>query len=127
MTLERTGIFVAVVLVSSLVMASFMVLVQSLAFFVGRFEEAADQLFHALIGFALYPQNIYHGALKIVIMTIIPAFFATTIPVELVRSFDWRWFGGLMAFALGITALALFVFNRGLKRYESGNMLNMKM
>ncbi|TAK96099.1 hypothetical protein EPO05_02575 [Patescibacteria group bacterium] len=126
-TLEKTGVFAVVVLVSGVIMFSFMVLMQSLAFYVGRFEDAADQLFFLLIGFALYPQNIFHGALKVVMLTIVPAYFAATLPVELVRSFNWRWLGVLVAFAVFITALALWVFNRGLKRYESGNLINTRM
>ena len=111
---------------SAIILYNFSIIVQSMAFFVGNFEDAADQFFHALLGFTLYPQTVFHGALKIIMLTIIPAFFMATLPVQLINDFKWDLFLILILFAVSTSFLSVAIFKKGLKRYESGNLMNVK-
>jgi len=54
-SLPQCLLFVFFTLTAGLVFYSFLVIVQSLAFYVGNFEDAAEQLYYALVGFTLYP------------------------------------------------------------------------
>ena len=124
---EKFGLFLLVSVFAAIIFFGFTIITQSLSFYFGNFEEAADQLFHALLGFTLYPQTTFYGALKFIMFTIIPAFFVATLPVELIKNFSWKWFLVLVVFAICIFIAAVIVFNRGLKKYESGNLINVKM
>ena len=42
------------------------------------------------------------------------------------RDFDLRWLAAEIAFAAGSLAIAVWVFYRGLRRYESGNLMIMR-
>ncbi len=101
----------------------FMLIVQSLAFWFGDIEDAARRIVHMLISFTGYPQSVFHGVLKVIMMTILPAFFIITVPISLLNNFSWTY---MLTFIVSIiigTAGALIFFKAGLRRYESGNLM----
>jgi ABC-2 type transport system permease protein len=120
---EKFLITFFLVIFASMILFSFTVITQSLAFFIEHFEETAIELFHSLLGFTLYPQNAYVGFLKILVMTIFPAFLMTGLPIALINQFDLKWFlilGGISIFAF---VFSFYFFHLGLKKYESGNLI----
>lgn len=113
--------------VTAWIFFNFIVLTQSIAFFVGNFEEAAEQWYHSLLGFTLYPQSVFHGVLKMLMFTLVPAFFIATLPVDLINQFSWEKIFWLFGLGLITFLIAVGLFRRGLKRYESGNLISFKM
>jgi len=120
-------LFLGVAILSALIFINFIIITQSIGFFVGNFEAAAEQLFHALLGFTLYPQSVFHGWLKVIMLTIIPAFFIATLPVSLLNNFDWNVLLVMFLFWLVTLWLAIWIFYRGMRDYESGNLINVQM
>jgi ABC-2 type transport system permease protein len=103
------------------------VILHSLAFWAGRVETVVRQAWELLITFSIYPRPLFGGALKVLLFTVIPAGFIGYLPYELVRQFHWR---ELATVAAGVTvyvALAVQVFNAGLRRYESGNAFRLRV
>ena len=127
LSFESFGLFILLSIITAVIFFNFIVITQSIAFFTGNFEEAAVQLFHALLGFTLYPQTAFFGILKIITLTILPAFFIATLPVEIFRNFNIFSLGLMIGFAAITFFIAIFVFKKGLKRYESGNLINIKI
>ena len=126
-TPQKIFLFIFYIIISSVILYSFTVITQSLAFWFGNFEEAAEQIFHTLIGFTLYPQTVFHGLLKIVMLTFIPAFFIATLPVQLIRNFDLALTLVMLVYAIAIFGIAVLIFKAGLKSYESGNLINVRI
>jgi ABC-2 type transport system permease protein len=71
----------------------------------------------------MYPQSIFKGFLKFIMMTVLPAFFMITVPVQLIMEFSWTYFAILIVSVIVATVSALWIFNKGLARYESGNLM----
>jgi ABC-2 type transport system permease protein len=116
-------LYLALALMVAFIFTAFLVLLGSLAFWLGNSEGLSQQLMGALISFATYPTAIFHGAVKLLLFTVLPAGFISYFPVELLRSFRWPLLGALLAFTVGIATLAWGVFHLGMRRYESGNRL----
>ncbi len=114
------------IILSGAVFVGFDVLVGSLAFFIGNAEAAASQAQNALMNFSLYPGSIFHGWVKVLLLTAIPAGFVGHIPVELLREFDLGRLAMLLGFAAFIWLIAIAAFRLGLRRYESGNLIVMR-
>jgi ABC-2 type transport system permease protein len=97
------------------------VLFFSLAFWLRRSESLARQLWEITLTFALYPDPLFGGGLKLVLYTLIPAGIATYLPLHAVVDAtlsDVMW----MLFAtVSYVLAAIFVFQRGLGRYCSGS------
>jgi len=123
---ETLPLFVLLGVLTALIFVAFGVLVGALAFWVGNADNLATQTINALITFGLYPVEIFPGAVQWLLYTLIPAAFVGSIPAALLSEFSLGRLGLLGAFTLGITLLARWVFQRGLRRYESGNLVTVR-
>jgi ABC-2 type transport system permease protein len=119
-------LFLLLGLIASLVLVAFSVLVGSLAFWVGNADNLATQAVNALITFSIYPVEIFPGAVRLLLYTLIPAAFFGSIPAALLSDFSWERLAILVAFTAGITLAARLVFHWGLRRYESGNLVTVR-
>lgn len=105
------------------VMVGFLVLVNSLAFWVGAASQVSGQALSALITFATYPITLFDGTAKLLLFTVMPAALMASVPADFVRSFSWAELGLLAGGAATFLLLATAVFHRGLRRYESGSAI----
>lgn len=116
----RTVVFVGVSLASVVLLTSFLVLTGSLSFFAGR-SDGGELGFNAILLLGNYPLDLFGGAARVMLYTVIPAAFVATVPAQLIIRFD----AGRAAILGGVTATfaiaALTVFNAGLRRYASGS------
>ena len=120
-TLERAAIFLGVVGAAATLMTGFLVLTGSMAFFVGR-SEGGELGFQAILLLGSYPVDVFDGVAKVVLYTVVPAAFVSSVPAHLIDSFDLStagWLAGIAGlFALGGWA----TFTAGLRRYTSGSV-----
>jgi len=120
-TIQRTLVFIAVVLAAATVMTGFLVLTGSLAFFAGR-NEGGELGFHAMLLLGSYPVDIFAGAAKVLLYTAVPAAFVSTVPARLVENFDVGNAFLLVAVAAIFAVAAWAAFTLGLRRYTSGSV-----
>ena len=115
--------FLSITIISTVMFFDFMLIIQSMAFWFGDIEDAAKRLVQMMFSFMFYPQAIFTGVLKIIMMTVLPAFFIITVPTTLIIAFSWSYFAIFIASVVFGTIFALWLFNKGLARYESGNLM----
>lgn len=104
-----------------------LVLVNSLAFWLGRSEILAEQFQNAMITFSLYPGTLFEGTARVFLFTLVPAGLTGALPVELLREFDLATLGWLCMGTGLVSAAAILVFHRGLHRYESGSAIQVRI
>lgn len=119
--------YVLAALCATTVAVSFLVLVQSLAFWTGSSSLLSSSAVNAIITFAIYPITLFEGSAKLILFTVIPAAFVGALPAEFVRAFAWENLGLLLLGAVTFLALAIGVFHLGLRRYESGSAIQTRM
>jgi len=107
----------AAIIVASLVIA------HAAVFWWPRAGRLGEETLQAIIMIAVYPQHVYGMAVRVVLFTLLPVGFIALMPVEAVRDADpWK-AAAVLAAAAVYGALAWRVFDRGLGRYRSGNLL----
>jgi ABC-2 type transport system permease protein len=109
---------------SAVVFVTSGILFFSLAFWLGKVETVARQLWELLITFSLYPEPLFGGMLRLALFTVLPAGFVGYVPARLAERPSA---GGalLVLAAAGVyLLLAAVVFERGLRRYTSGSRLS---
>lgn len=111
---------------SIILLFDFYVTTQSIAFFVGGFDMGASMTRHLLGIVSTYPFAIFPYTIKFMLITIIPSFFIVTMPAKLVNDFSLTNLTILCSACILFSIIARFVFKAGLKRYESGNMINVR-
>jgi len=126
--LVKLPLLLVLLIPSTIILISFGIIVESLSFYIGNSESLSDTLYEAIITFSVYPSSIYNGITRFIIMFIIPAGMMVGVPVILINQyFNWLWFLLIYAFAIAILLIAIYVFYKGLKRYESGNLIGVRL
>ena len=119
-------LFIGLSLLVMCIFTAFIVLLCSLAFFIGNTEGLAQQMIGALVSFSTYPLDIFSGVVKLLLFTLVPAGFVSYVPLQLLHRFSWSLLAGLIGATLLLVLAAIGLFTLGLRRYESGNLLGMQ-
>lgn len=119
-------LFLALGCLVTLIFTAFVVILGTLAFFIGNTDGLTQQMVGAIVTFAVYPMNIFNSATRVVLFTIIPAGFISFVPLQLLHQFTLPMAGAMTGFTALILAGATGFFHLGLKRYESGNLMGMQ-
>lgn len=127
MTLESTLRFLLAILLSATVFGAFIILVQSLAFWLGNSVNLVSIAVNAMITFAIYPITLFDTTAKVILFTIIPAALMGALPASFTRAFTWDVLAQMFLGSLAFMALAIFIFQIGLRRYESGSGIQVEV
>jgi ABC-2 type transport system permease protein len=119
-TPARVGLFALAVLAGSAVLTGFLVLTQSVALFIGR-GDVGDLATHSVLVLTMYPAEVFAGAPRALLYTVVPAAFIGTVPVTLVEDIDVAKVAALVAAAVTFTVAGWAAFTLGLRRYTSGS------
>lgn len=125
-TMFNLLLFILLSVLVSLIFSAFVISFGTLAFFLGNTDGLTQQMVGALVTFSTYPMNIFHGIIRAVLFTIIPAGFISFVPLQLLHQYTWQMAGIMVGFTLGSVLGAIGFFQLGLRRYESGNLLGMQ-
>lgn len=119
--------FTFAVLLAGIIFTAFFILLQSFAFWFGMIANFVGLAFNAIITFGIYPITLFDNYAKLILFTLIPAALVGAIPAEFVTSFTWGSLAQLLVGAVVFLALAIALFNLGLKRYESGSAIQVEV
>jgi ABC-2 type transport system permease protein len=119
--------FVVGMLLAAIVFAAFLILVQSLAFWLGMMTNLTNLVLNAMITFGIYPITLFDSTAKVILFTLIPAALMGAVPAEFIRAFTWGSLGQLLVGAGVFLFLAIAVFRLGLRRYESGSAIQVEV
>src|SRR5262245_22429355 len=99
-----------VVVASALIFVACGIVFFSLAFWLGRVETVARQLWELLVTFSLYPEPLFGGALRFVLFTVLPAGFVGYLPVRIMHGPSFTNVAVLLIVALDVLGLARSFF-----------------
>ncbi len=119
--------FMLAVLCSAVVFAAFLVLVQSLAFWIGTASQLTNAFVNAILTFAIYPITLFDNTAKFLLFTLVPAALMGAVPADFARAFTWQTLSQLLAGASIFLGLSIWLFNTGLRRYESGSAIQIEI
>ncbi|MBY0357936.1 MAG: ABC-2 family transporter protein [Candidatus Obscuribacterales bacterium] len=125
-SLSDFALFVFLTFAVAVLFLGFSILSGSLAFWLGNAENVCDQWRFAMITFSTYPASLFDGQAKLFLYTIIPAGFCSYFPVQALKENSLLYASYSMLGALAVFVLGVVAFYIGLRRYESGNMLEMR-
>lgn len=116
-------LFLMFCITGALIFSAVLVTVHTLSFYTGNTEGLAQLVSEFLITFSIYPEGIFNNCLKYVLYTVIPIAFIVYIPSGVINNFSA--YGLLKVFGAAFIwiMIAYAMFYRGLKKYESGNLI----
>ncbi len=125
-SIERFALFIVGGFISAIAVLSFVVITQSVSFFVGNFEDAAANMLWSLITFCIYPLTSFYGGLKVIICTLVPAVFIYGVPHSMIQNLSLTDLLYSVLYMVSIFTIAVWFFYYGLRRYESGSLIQAK-
>ncbi len=118
-------VMIPVMIISGIIYVSVYITFCSLCFYIKRGDSVAYTIESQMLKFATYPPAIYNFTVKVILFTIIPAFFFTFIPTQyFFLTFNIWWVLGTIGVMIFWVMLAFVSFHFGLRRYNSGNLMN---
>lgn len=125
--LRRFALFIIFSVTGAIIATAFALLMGSLSFWLVRVEIFGSNMVNIMLSFSTYPDGIFKGAVRFLIYLIIPVGMSVYLPVHIMLDFDLTGFLTVLAYTVLITALSVFVFYRGLRRYSSSNLMEARM
>lgn len=119
-------LFVLLTISIAFLFIGFSIFTGSLTFFIGNSESLAEQWRYAMITFSTYPASLFEGAVTLILYTVIPAIFVNYYPIVALKQMSVTHALIALAGSLAVLATGVFVFYFGLRRYESGNLMEMR-
>ena len=126
-TWPRIGLFVLCALACGLLLLGISIAANSVAFFVGQADALARQVDNAMIHFSTYPGAIFDGAVRVILFTLVPAGFINNLPVTVMREGNLAFLAWTWAAAVAWLCFGQWLFQVGLRRYESGNLIGPRL
>ena len=99
------------------------IVMHSLAFWLGRTHTLSRALWEFTLLFSLYPPALFGAGIRFFLFILLPAGIAAYLPVDLVRHPTLSTLLATLAATASYAAFALWLFERGLRRYASGNRI----
>ena len=117
-------LMVPAVICAGLVYVSVYIVYASLCFYIKQGDAVAMSAEDMMNKAGMYPPAIYNSVVKGLFFTLIPVFFYTFIPVQYFFLTPNIWWVLCMFAVTAVWVLMAFVaFNKGLKKYNSGNLM----
>jgi ABC-2 type transport system permease protein len=119
-------LFTLLTLSVALLFLGFSILTGSLSFWLGNADTLSENWRGALIAFSTYPTQLFDSRVRLILLTVIPAAYASGFPVVALQKLSLLHAALSLTGSLAITTIAVLLFHLGLRRYESGNMVAMR-
>ena len=120
-------LFIIFSICGGFILVSLSVILSSLSFWFNKTDVLSDTVNRLMTNFATYPDGIFKGAVKVMLYTIIPVGITTYIPVRLLTEFNFSLFVLIIVVTIILVVFAFFIFNKGLKRYSSSNLMSARV
>jgi ABC-2 type transport system permease protein len=124
---QRLLLFLLFCITGALIIASILVTIHALSFYSGNTEGFAQMVMEFIISFSIYPEGIFNNALKTILYTVLPVAFIVYVPARVLAKFSIVHLASILCIAVLWIIIAYAVFYRGLKKYESGNLIISKL
>lgn len=127
LTVTKFLLFTLFSITGAIIITDIAVLLGSLSFWFGKSDMIADTGNSLMTSFSTYPDGIFKGLSRILLLTVIPVGLTSYFPVWIMTKFDLKLILVIIGITITLTLLAFIIFYRGLRRYSSSNLMISKI
>ena len=126
-TVTKFLLFTLFSMTGTIIMTDIAVLLGSLSFWFGKSDMIADTGNSLMANFSTYPDGIFKGVARILLLTIIPVGLTSYFPIWIMTEFNLKLTFVIIGITIVLTILTFVVFYRGLMKYSSSNLMISKI
>ena len=120
-------LFTIFIICGGLILTSISVIFSSLSFWFNKTDIVVDTYNSLMVNFATYPDGIFKKSVKIMFYTLIPIGIVNHIPIKVLTQFNLILFLLVILITVLFILFAFLIFNKGLKRYSSSNLMSARI
>ena len=120
-------LFTLFTICGALTITAVSIILSSLTFWFGKIDIITNTVNNLMTSFATYPDGIFKGTIKILFYTIIPIGFVNYLPVKIITNFNIFYLLIVILIAILFITIAFVVFYKGLEKYSSSNLMNVRV
>ena len=122
-TIKKFFLFTFLGILGGLCLTCVSVVMSSLSFWFAKTDVITDTINSLMTNFATYPDGIFKGVVKILFYTLVPVAITAYLPVRVMVDFDIITLLIIFGVTFFLILLSFVIFNLGLKRYSSSNLM----
>ena len=126
-TIPRFLLFTIFIICGGFITTSLSVILSSLSFWFNKTDIIADTINNLMISFGTYPDGIFKGIAKGLLYTLVPVGFAVYMPVDILTKFNIYNLLIIILVTIVLIIFSFIIFNKGLKRYSSSNLMSARI
>ena len=126
-TATKFLLFTLFSITGAIIITDIAIILGSLSFWFGKSDMIADTGNNLMISFATYPDGIFKGIARILLLTVIPVGLTSYFPVWIMTKFNLVLTLIILVVTIIVTMFAFYIFYRGLRRYSSSNLMISKI
>ncbi len=121
------GVLLFCIMVGATLFISLNIFLGSLNFYTADNTDLGERLFYSFLNLTSYPGCIYSGAVKLILLSLLPTGLISILPVEQMHKTDTLSLLWMLLVTLIVLGGSILFFYNGLKRYASGNKIGGKL
>lgn len=125
-TVKKFLLFTFFGIIGGISLTAFAIILGSLSFWFSKTDVIVDTGQSLAINFATYPDGIFKGFVKGILYIALPVGIVNYIPISIIYNFNIKLFLICIIYCILIVLASILVFNKGLKRYSSTNLMNVR-
>lgn len=125
--IPRFILFTLFIILGGIVLAEISVIMSSLCFWIVKGDLLADNVNSVMTNFATYPDTIFKNSVRLLLYTLIPVGITTYLPLKIILDFNIIYVLIIIVMLMIFGVLAFVLFNKGLKRYSSSNLMTSRI
>lgn len=126
-TIKGFILYTIFIILGGIILTAIAVILASLSFWFNKSDIIADTGNSLMIHFSTYPEGIFKGITKVLLYTIIPVGITAYIPVKIMENFNILHFSIIIIITIISIITSFLIFNKGLKKYSSSNLMIAKI
>lgn len=126
-SLAGTLLFLVVVFEGCILFWCFFLLLPGLlAFYLFDSDRLVRYLASLFLDTSMYPTGVLTGALRTVLLLVVPGLFMGAIQIDILRNLHWELVVVGAALSIFWLIVSLWLFKRSIRRYESSNLIGVR-
>lgn len=125
--LLRYIILIFLGIIGSTIYISTNVIIRSISVWFGDTDIVARKFIDTLITtFSIYPEKIFNSVIRVLLYTIIPVGYMSFLPINFIITLNFSYLIYTIIGCMFYMVIAVIIFNKAMKCYESGNTISMR-
>ena len=123
-SISRFVLFTLFIIFGGIILTEVAVIMSSICFWIVKGDLLADNINSVMTNFATYPETIFKNWVRLFLYIVVPVGFSTYLPLKIILDFNFVNLVIVFGVVIVLGIFAFGIFNKGLKRYSSSNLMS---